>query len=367
MRVLVYGMVGTNRGGIETYLLKMNQYMQNNTIFDYVIEEDECLHEDIIKERGGNIYYITSRVKSPLKNISDNRRLLKNLKGKVDAVYFNLSSLSWIAPVKIAVKLGYRVYVHSHNAEFIAANSSKLHRYVNKWNKRQLSSYPITRLTCSKPATEFMFNPGDKVEMIYNAIRSSQFMFSESTRERIKSDLNMQNSKIIGFVGRLNDQKNPMFLPEIMKSVAKRNDDVKMIMLGDGPMKNKIQDKINEYGLQDRCFLLGNKTNVSDYLQAMDIFVLPSLHEGLPYVVVEAQTAGLRCLISDRITQEVNITGNVTFLPLLETADNWAEAILAELSRKRSDRSAWGDFMKKTNFNIENEAVRLENILRGIK
>lgn len=363
MRVLVYGMVGTNRGGIETFLLKMNQHMSDDTIFDYVIEEESCLHTEAIEKKGGRVYYITNRTKNPMKNLKDNRKLLHYLKGQIDVVYFNLSSLSWIFPVKMAVQMGYRVYVHSHNAEFIAANSSMLHRKVNAYNKRKLSDLQITRLTCSKPAAAFMFNPADKVEMIYNAIQCDNFTFDISTRGKIREELDIKGEKVIGFVGRLNDQKNPLFLPDILENVLSRTADVKMLILGDGPMKQALTEKIGRKGLSERCFVMGNKPNVNEYMQAMDLLILPSLHEGLPYVVVEAQTAGLRCIISDRITSEVDITGNVSFLPLLNNADNWGEAISAELACEHDDRADWGAFMSRTNFNIKLEARRLEKIL----
>jgi len=364
MRVLVYGMVGTNRGGIETYLLKMNQFMTADTIFDYVIEEQSCLHQDVIKMRGGNIYYITSRTKSAIKNICDNKKLLQALKNTHEAVYFNLSSLSWIEPVKIAVKLGYRVYVHSHNAEFIAANSGFLHRIANAINKERLSKYKLNRLTCSKPARDFMFKTQDKVEMIYNAIQPEQFIFNKEIRNRIRNERGIQESdKVIGFVGRLNDQKNPLFLPEIMKKIVEKRSNVKMWIIGDGPMRDMLSNKISKLSLASSVQMLGNVKNVNEYMQGMDMIILPSFHEGLPYVIVEAQTSGLRCVVSEYVTKEVDATGNVAFLPLLESADNWAEYICSELDNSQTSREKWGAYMSTTNFNIENEALRLEKIL----
>ena len=357
-------MVGTNRGGIETYLLKMNQFMSADTVFDYVIEEESCLHEDVIKKRNGNIYYITSRTKSATQNLSDNKRLLKELKNTHEAIYFNLSSLSWIEPIKIAVKMGYRVYVHSHNAEFIAANSDFLHRIVNIINKERLSNFKLNRLTCSKPAKEFMFKLQDRVEMIYNAIQPEQFVFNSKIRNEIRKEQGIQDTdKVIGFVGRLNDQKNPLFLPEIMKKIVAQRSDIKMWIIGDGPMKNALSEKISVLSLDKYIQMVGNVKNVNEYMQGMDMIILPSWHEGLPYVIVEAQTSGLRCVVSDRVTREVDATGNVTFLPLLESADNWCDHICSEIDNLQSDREEWGAYMSSTNFNIKNEALRLEKIL----
>lgn len=368
MRVLVYGMVGTHRGGIETFLLKMSQHMSSNIVFDYVIEEDSCMHEEEIKARGGKIYYIAQRSKKPLKNIQDNYRLLKALKKEVDAVYFNLSSLSWIIPIELAIKLGYRVYIHSHNAEFIAANSGKIYRLANAISKKRVASLPVTRLTCSKPATEFMFGKPDNVTMIYNAINPEKFAFHAQIRTKIRQELNMKDDEfVIGFVGRLQYQKNPLYLAEIMKNITQCRENVKMLVIGQGDMEQELRQKIREYGLEDKIQLLGNCTNVNELLQAMDVFVLPSYHEGLPYVVVEAQTSGLKCLVSEAVTKEVNLTGNVQFLPLTDDTQDWKNAIIELMDKPNTNREQWAAFVGDTNFNIQNEAVRLEGILSGTK
>lgn len=364
MRILIYGMVGTNRGGIETYLLKMNQNMSENTIFDYVIEEPSCLHEGAIKEKQGKIYYISPRSKKPLHNIRDSYKLMKSLKGEIGAVYFNLSSLSWIFPIVIARLLGYKVYVHSHNADFIAANSSFGYRAVNYINKRLLHFFDIDRLTCSKPATDFMFMPSDKVEMIYNAINVERFAFNDDIRKKKRLELSIpEDTFVIGFVGRLQYQKNPHYLIKIMKSLTDVPN-VCMIAVGDGDMREELEREANQYN-NLRLKFLGNRTDVNELFQAMDIFVLPSLHEGLPYVVVEAQSSGLKCLVSNFVTEEVNFTGNVEFLSLTENSENWKQAI-EKIKNEKYDRASVTQIVKSSNFNISNEAVRLEGILNHL-
>lgn len=367
MRVLVYGMVGTNRGGIETFLKKMISFMSDDIIFDYVIEESECIHEDEIKERGGNIYYINSRKNNPFRNIADNKRLLKSKRNVINTVYFNLSSLSWIVPVILASHYGYRVCVHSHNAQFVAANSGFLYRVVNRINRFIISNMKITRLTCSKPATEFMFGKTRNVEMIYNAIDTSLFRFDEIKRSEIRNEYGFDNSFIIGFVGRISDQKNPLFLPEIMKDVIKVIPDCRMLVVGDGPLRESLVRLIDEYGLNDRVILTGNVTNVNELMQAMDVFVLPSKHEGLPYVVVEAQTTGLRCILSDKITKEVDVTGNINYISIDQGSGVWVSALKDIYNEDNFDRVKYENIMKESVFDIHREALKLESILKGSK
>lgn len=354
-------MVGTNRGGIETYLLKMNQNMSENTIFDYVIEEETCLHEEAITSRNGQIHYISARSKKPLNNLRENYKLLKSIKGSVGAVYFNLSSLSWIYPILIARFLEFKVFVHSHNADFIAVNNSLGYRVVNFVNKRLLHFSNVERLTCSKPATDFMFMPSDKVEMIYNAINVERFAFNDNVRKKKRSELSISDDTfVIGFVGRLQYQKNPHYLIKIMKSLTDIPN-VCMIAVGDGDMREELEREAIQYD-NLRLKFLGNRTDVNELFQAMDLFVLPSLHEGLPYVAVEAQTSGLRCLVSNFVTDEVNFINRVEFLPLDKDATNWKSRIL-QLLEHRDDRKQVEECVRKSNFNILNEAIRLECIL----
>jgi len=368
MRVLVYGLVGTNRGGIETFLLKMNKYMSSDTIFDYVVEGDKCIHENEINAKGGKIYFIHNRHQSPFKNIKDNKLLLKRLRKEYDVVYFNLSSLSWIKPIKIAIKEKYKVYIHSHNAEFIKANGSLLYRLINKYNNAKLANLPVERFSCSQPATEFMFGDSSNVEMVYNAINVEDFKFNKEKRNSIKKELQIENSFVLGFVGRLQYQKNPLFLVDIFEKVRPFIPNAKMLIVGEGDMRNELQNKINERGFTNEMLLLGNRTDVKDLLNAFDLFVLPSYHEGLPYVAVEAQTSGLMCFLSDRITREVDITNNVRFLSIDTDASNWKEAIEKQLNViQNNDRDSVFETIKNSNFNIKNEAKRLERLLGNEK
>ncbi|MBQ3014430.1 MAG: glycosyltransferase [Clostridia bacterium] len=363
MRILVYGLVGTNRGGIETYLLKMNKQMSADTIFDYVVEGDTCIHEPEIAEKGGRIYYIPQRHKQPMQNIQANKKLLKSLRSEIDTVYFNLSSLSWIKPIQIACKLGYKVFVHSHNAEFIKNNSSLPYRVVNAINKNKLHKMKVHRLTCSKPATDFMFKSEESVTMIYNAIDTKKFSFNSEVRRRIREQYNVrEEDTLIGFVGRLQYQKNPLFLPEILKACRVVSPSYKMLVVGDGDMRQQVEEKFHLLGLNENVIFTGNCTNVNELLQGMDAFLLPSHHEGLPYVAVEAQTAGLPCFLSDKVTRETKIIENVMFLPIDKGAELWSKAISSAINAG-VDREKSAEIVRNSNFEIRNEAKRLEKIL----
>lgn len=361
-RVLVYGMVGDHRGGIETYLLKMNLNMADNVIFDYVIEENVCIHEDEIKNRGGRIHFIPSRNKYPFKNICSNYKLLKRLRNEVGAVYFNLSSLSWIPPILFARWLHYKVFVHSHNADFIAANSSVGYRVINYINKRWLHHFKVRRLTCSKPATDFMFMPMDKVEMIYNAINVERFSYDPEVRKRKRAELGIDNNVfLLGFVGRLQFQKNPLYLATIMESL-KDVSNVEMIVIGEGNMRPDLESKLRDND-ESRVILLGNRTDVNELYQAMDLFLLPSMHEGLPFVAVEAQASGLNCFVSEYVTKEIDCIGAVKFLELDKDGAIWRNEIVNQINNVVYDRGQLSYKFQESPFDIRREAKRLENLL----
>ncbi len=364
-RILVYGLVDSKTfGGIGSFLTEMNRHMSDDTFFDYVIEGSSCSIQDRIEEQGGKIYYITKRTKNPFLNLKENRNILKSLRETHDTVYFNLSTLGWIEPIKIAISLGYRVFVHTHNSRLIVDDAK--HRFVYNINKRRLSKLNVTRLSCSKKATDFMFFPNDQVRFIHNAVDIDMFRINEKERIQVRNELHISDStKVIGFVGRLVDQKNVLFLPEILKSIIEKyENDVVMMIIGEGNLRDKLQEKVNALNLQERCYILGDRSDIYRYYNSMDVFVLPSLYEGLPIVMVEAQVSGLPCIVSDVITSESNISGNVTFLPIND-ANVWGEVVFDRLNTKNTNRELISEKLRDSDFDIDHEALRLESILTG--
>ena len=209
-----------------------------------------------------------------------------------------------------------------------------------------------------------MFEPQDHVSMIYNAININQFKFDESIRKKVRKKLGIKEKFVVGFIGRISDQKNPLFLPEIMKALQTQQTDIKMLIVGEGFMRSALEEKIHTYDLEEKCRLLGTRDDVHELLQAMDVFILPSEHEGMPYVLIEAQASGLPCVVSDAVTEEVDVTGNIAFVSLRSGAAVWADKVVKCLEHPVSNRPAAADLMLTTSFNIENEAKRLEKILR---
>ena len=201
---------------------------------------------------------------------------------------------------------------------------------------------------CSKEAGVAVFGQDlmdmGKVRVIPNAIDIRKFTYNEDTRNKIRSELGVSNALVIGHVGSFRYAKNHEFLLNVFAQICRLldNDDlnqysimhgmrVKLLMLGQGPLMNDMKKLADKLHIYDRCIFAGNKSNASDYYQAMDYFCFPSRYEGLPGSVVEAQAAGLQCLVSDQVTPEVAVTELVSMRSINSEPRDWARKILDDL------------------------------------
>lgn len=158
------------------------------------------------------------------------------------------------------------------------------------------------RFACSKEAGEWVF--GNKnVSVIHNAVDTAKFTFHETVRERLRNELGVNREFVIGFVGRLHEQKNLFRLLDIFTNVSKRKENVALLLIGEGPQDRELKEYAKKQGIFDKVQFLGRRDDISEILMAMDVFLMPSLYEGLPVVEVEAQASGLTCIISDKVPE----------------------------------------------------------------
>ena len=170
-----------------------------------------------------------------------------------------------------------------------------------------------------------MFGDNVDFKVVKNGIVTEKFEFDTGIRNKVRSKEKADNRTVYGTVARLSDEKNPEFLVDLLSEIHRLQPNSVFWHIGGGELEQEIRRKIRQMGLEESYLMLGKRDNVADYLNAMDLFLLPSLYEGFPIVLVEAQTAGLRCLVSDTVPKEVNITGNVCFLPLELPPADWAK------------------------------------------
>lgn len=225
---------------------------------------------------------------------------------------------------KIAHRFGRTTISHSHSTS--AGKKTPKTFMANLWLSR-INRHSDYRLACSIPAGEWLYR-GAPFTVFHNAIDSGAYTYNPNVRAQVRAEFGIsEQDRVIGTVGSIFYPKNPLGIIEILREARKRAPNIKMLWVGSGPMRQEVEETIRREGLDEITLLLGTRTDVNRILQAMDVFILPSIYEGLPVVAVEAQAAGLPCILSDVVAEEINITGLCRFLPITDLA-SWADTVL---------------------------------------
>lgn len=339
-------------GGLETMIMNYYRHIDRSKIqFDFLVHRNfQAEYDNEIEALGGHIYRV-----SPLNPFSFNYfKALETFFSKhhYDIVHSHLDCLS-AYPLKIAKKYGVKTRIaHAHNK-----NQDHNFKYLIKaYSKYLMPLYATDLFACSEEAGKWMF-PGHRFKVLNNAIDAKQYTYNPEKEQYMKSKLGVQNKFVLGHVGRFSPQKNHNFLIDVFQCVEKLEKNAVLILVGVGDGKSEIEDKVKKLGLKDKVFFLGGRNDIPDVLQALDVFVFPSLYEGLGIAAVEAQAAGLPCILSDQIPQECRLTENVEVLSLKDTPLEWANHILEYVaSEKKNEFSA----ICKAGFDIDDNAKQLE-------
>ena len=329
--------------------------------FDFMVHNNSTHghFDDEILSMGGRIYKITPRKQGFIANIRELNKFFSEHRYKI--IHAHLSSLSYVEPFKIAKKYGvpHRI-VHSHSTK---QGGGRFHRYLHALNKLSINAFATDFFSCSQLAAKWMFPKeiylGNKYKVIRNAIEVKKYAYNPRIRDNKRIELGIQDKFVVGHVGRFHPLKNHVFIIDIFKQIKKLKSDSILMLVGDGDLKGKIETYIKENELEDSVVLTGVRNDVNELLQAMDIMIFPSLYEGFPLILVEAQTAGLPCVISRTITEEVKITDLVTQISLDYPPEYWANIVLEIINKySREDKS---DHIKSLGFDIEDIAQYMQN------
>ena len=328
--ILIYGMTD-NPGGIETYLLNFFLRVQDKLVhLDFVSDFPAIAHSHILEEQGAKLFFIPAKSKNLFGHLSAMWRILKSHK-EYEAVYFNILDAGAAVTMIPVFLLGRKIVVHSHNN-----STDKLH--LHRICKPLLNLLTAERAACSEPATEYMFGRKAKSALVVpNAIDAACFSFSEQTRNRKRQELNLGDRPCICHVGRITRQKNPLGLIDIFEAVHRKCPEAVLLSVGNGDMMEQFREYIARKGLSDAVVCLGARKDVDEIYQAADVFLLPSLYEGLPIAVLEAQAAGLPCVISDVIPKQAAVTDLVCRVSLDESPQEWADRVIERFHTIRRD------------------------------
>lgn len=356
-----------NRGGLETLIMNIYRNIDRDKVqFDFLVHSDmQGVFEEEIIKLGGTIYRISHVSKvGPMKYKKELNKFFKsNQQYKI--VHSHMNTISGII-LREAKKCGIKIRIsHSHNAypkmnliESIYKNYSKL--FINN-----NSTY---KFACSKLAGSWLYGKKyeNDVKIINNGVNINKFKYNPDVNGWKRKELNIdKNSFVVGHIASFTLQKNHDFLIDIFKEIKNQNDNAILLLVGDGVLKKSIRNKVRELGLVDNVIFLGIRDDIEQLIQVFDIMVFPSFHEGLPVTLIEAQASGLKCIISDNITKEVDMNIDLLkFLSLEKSARYWAEQSLNYI--KGYDRNSCGNI--KEEYNIEKvsrdiEQFYIENIM----
>lgn len=347
-------------GGVESVIMNYYRHIDRNKIqFDFFCDSDSTdIPYEEIEKLGGKVILIPPYQKV-YKYHKELKRLLKIGNYKIVHSHINTLSVFPLYAAKLA-KVPIRI-AHSHST----TNKKEKKKNLMKQLLRPLSKvFATDYMSCSELAGRWQFgnkiyNKG-QVYLLNNAIDVNKFKYDKNLREEKRKELNIkENTLVIGHIGRFVKTKNHIFLIEIFDEITKMNKDTILLLAGKGPLEKEIKEEVAKRNLEDKVFFLGQRKDVIELYQAFDIFVMPSLYEGLPVVGVEAQMASLPCVLSSEVTKEAKIIDATKFIDLSENKTTWANTILE--SYKNYERKDTEGEITKNGFNIKEEAKNLEN------
>ena len=344
---------GIGSGGAEAFLMNMYRNVDRSKVqFDFLLRSDENIYEDEINKLGGKIYYTASFPKHYLKNKYQVRSILKN--NQYEAVHVHANALFYMTALTEAKRAGVPCRImHSHNTSPRYSWSVPIHTF----NQKRIEKFATYEFACSTGAAQWMF--GKQCTVIKNAIDLEKFRYDETARKAVRKELNISDDTfVLGHVGRFLPVKNHQFILNVFSEIVRQRENSALVLVGTGDLFSEIQRQAEQKGIAEKVFFLGVRKDVNRVLNAFDIFVFPSIYEGLPVSMLEAQANGLSVFCSENISNEAIVSKNVKKLSVYAGSKYWAEQIL-------SSDTAHIDNLKKlreSGYDIREEAQRLQNI-----
>lgn len=341
------------RGGLETMLMNYYRNIDRNKIqFDFLTHRDfRADYDDEIESLGGKIYHL------PLLNPLS-REYKKKLNQFFDThpeyrvVHVHQDCMSSVilkaaAQHKVPVRIA-----HSHNA----SQDRNLKYPIKLFYRRFIPQYATDLMACGEDAGKWMFR-GAKYQVLNNAINAREYAFDAVKRVVQRAMLGVGDDELlIGHVGRFSPTKNHAFLIDIFQVIQDKIP-AKLLLVGDGVLRKDIEKKVKQLNLTDKVIFTGVRSDVPDLMQAMDVFIFPSNYEGLPVTMIEAQAAGLPCLISDNVPIECKKTDLIQQISLSAPTSVWAGEVLRAVQKERKNTY---EAINKAGFDIVENAGRLQ-------
>ena len=356
-KVIIISTVGLIYDGITNVILSYLEAMDKHNLEIFVAStiKSEPNLEKKIKKMGCTIVYLPSRKTETVKYFFALQKFMR--KNEIDVIHAHGNSATLAIEMLAGVMSGCKKRIaHSHNTKCDQVKIDKMLRPL--FNLLYTDS-----LACGEAAGKWLFNK-KKFTILNNGRDINKYLFSPGIRSEIRKTMEFENSIVIGHVGGFFEQKNHRFLVSIFREILEICPDAILILIGDGPVRKEIELTVDD--IKKHVIFTGTVDNVSDYLQASDGMLLPSLFEGLPLVTIEWQINGLPCLISDTITKECKLTSDVKMESLNESPRKWAEDMLEMINDNRNNREknsiTFAKIIQSKGFDIHDNAKMLRNL-----
>lgn len=345
-----------HRAGLETMLMNYYRNIDRTKIqFDFLTHRPyRSDYDDEIESLGGKIYYAPRLY--PQNYPAYFRWMRKFFKEHPEykIVHSHIDTMSYL-PLLAAKKTGVPIRIaHSHNTSLDRDFKYLLKQYF----RLKINSVCTHRLACGEEAGKFLFG-NRSFKVIPNAIDAEKFYFNEELRNKKREELGIKGEFVVGHVGRLSYQKNHKFLIEIFKELLKKEPESLLLLVGVGEKEEELRNQVKNLGINDKVRFLGNRSDVNELYQAMDVFVMPSFFEGIPVVGVEAQFAGLPCIFSDKVPEEVKFSSKTNFISLNSSVVDWVTSIKEKM---QMDRFMSNFDLCNNDYNIKSAHSILEEI-----
>lgn len=337
-------------GGVESFIMSVYRMIDRDKIqFDFLVHNlENYLYREEIEELGGRIF-ILDRLNflNPLKYIKELDKILEDHK-EISILHCHFRGTEAII-LKEAKKHGLMTISHNHGPQ----NYSKFKSFIRRIFKKDVLKYSDIKLACSDQVGTDFFGK-DAYIKINNGIDLGKYKFNDEIRQKIRKDLNISNNYVLINVGSLTEIKNQEFLIRLMPGLVKEDPSIKLVLAGDGDLRMDLENLSKDLGVSDKVVFLGTSNRVNELLMGGDLFLFPSLREGLGIAAIEAQASGLKSILSTNVPSEVNVTDKSIFLDFDEK--KWIQEIIKNKNYKRKDDS---EQIKDAGYDIKLSALDL--------
>lgn len=352
-----------NRAGAETLLMNIYRNIDRNKFEFHFIShtKEKCDYDNEIEALGGKVIYLE---RPNFRNLNKYKRDFNNIvknNGPYRTIHAHMQLNNGLI-LKMAKEAGIKNRIsHAHlNGDY--SKDSFARSCYRRYSKCLIKNNATVNLSCSNESGEYLYE-GREFTLLRNAIDLNNFNLGDKYTRYLNSEFNLDNDiKIITHIGRFVEAKNHKFVIDVFSKIVEKTDNYRLVLCGDGPLKKEIEELVKKRGLSNYVYFLGVRDDINKILLGTDIYFMPSILEGLPVVLVEAQAAGVNCIISDNIPKECDIEmGLINYRSLNDNLNNWVNIIL-ELNLKSINFRERKKFIIKRGYSLEENIIFLDNL-----